>query len=688
MWESPHSRARRWLVRRSAAILGAVLRLPPTLLAALVAVSALTGCLLLNPLAELTPDRESDGGNADATPADAGPRPARPRPTAVNPHAEDAAPGAAGEQTGSELDAGPPATADAMAPTRPGPSPAEGGGGGLGGTAGATGAEGGGAGSEPGSGGASPVDPAEVAPIAQVAAGSGLTCVVRTDQEIDCWGRNDVGQAEPPEGAYGAVAITADGTAACGLLADGALVCWGDDRFSEVPAGEFVDVALASDAACAIRSDGVLACWGSLGFGLNGVPTGSFTDVSMRAEYACAIRDDQTLSCWGGDGHMDPAPDGTFVSVDTGNVHHCAVSTDGSLVCWGANTAGQTSPPAEAFAASASLGSAADGPVSCGVTVTGAVTCWGTEAERIVERQEGSFTQLAMSATHLCALTAAGELQCWTEPGAGNEYGQASPPWTNVRQLAVGSTTLSIINRVMPSICAVFEDDRVECIGDAALAAGVPFDRVREIAIGSGYACATALDGTLACWGLTEVVNLPTATDLFSITLGFGSHGCALRPDDTLACWGFANAIEGTFRALDYGGNLFVAVRTDGPLEIWDDGVFGSEPLPVFPFGTYRAASVGPASTCAIDDMDGAATCIRNRAEDPLPVLPEGEWLSIDLQEGSSCGLRPDGTIECWQGNRQHDLPTEHFAEFTERLEFGCGRRADKSVSCWGELHR
>ena len=65
-----------------------------------------------------------------------------------------------------------------------------------------------------------------------------------------------------------------------------------------------------------------------------------------------------------------------------------------------------------------------------------------------------------------------------------------------------------------------------------------------------------------------------------------------------------------------------------------------------------------------------------------------GEWLSVDVQEGSSCGLRPDGTIDCWQGYRDHQLPTEPFVEFTERLEFGCGLRADRSVSCWGELYR
>ena len=76
--------------------------------------------------------------------------------------------------------------------------------------------------------------------IVSISAGYDHTCGVRTDGSLACWGKNDSGEATPPDGEF--ASVSAGGGHTCGLRRDGTVACWGYDYNGQAtpPAGEFV----------------------------------------------------------------------------------------------------------------------------------------------------------------------------------------------------------------------------------------------------------------------------------------------------------------------------------------------------------------------------------------------------------------------------------------------------------------
>src|SRR4051812_30466982 len=60
-----------------------------------------------------------------------------------------------------------------------------------------------------------------------VSAGAGVTCAVKADGTLRCWGTNGVGLASPPPGTFSALSVGF--SQACGVRTDGTLGCWGED---------------------------------------------------------------------------------------------------------------------------------------------------------------------------------------------------------------------------------------------------------------------------------------------------------------------------------------------------------------------------------------------------------------------------------------------------------------------------
>ena len=143
----------------------------------------------------------------------------------------------------------------------------------------------------------------------QVSAGSGHTCAVTTQGAVKCWGNDDYGQignggsnaARPspePVQALGNGTVTqvsAGSLHTCALTTQGAVKCWGDDRYSQIGDGGVAGqprttpvavVGLTDGVAqvsagglhtCALTTQGAVKCWGSDSSGQIG-DVGSYTD--------------------------------------------------------------------------------------------------------------------------------------------------------------------------------------------------------------------------------------------------------------------------------------------------------------------------------------------------------------------------------------------------------------------------
>jgi alpha-tubulin suppressor-like RCC1 family protein len=153
----------------------------------------------------------------------------------------------------------------------------------------------------------------------QISVGVGITCGVRTNGFISCAGASD-------SACYGAWCPDCDGggifaqvsvgnsNTACGIKADGTVVCWGSNTLevnnnncscypncSTTPEGVFTQISVGNTSACAIKSDATIICWRTAPRAFPPPPAGSFTQVSVGGSTACGIQAaDATVVCWGG----------------------------------------------------------------------------------------------------------------------------------------------------------------------------------------------------------------------------------------------------------------------------------------------------------------------------------------------------------------------------------------------------
>ena len=127
--------------------------------------------------------------------------------------------------------------------------------------------------------------------------------------------RNTNGQAEPPQDTIYTTtfkAFDAGDRHSCGLRADDTIVCWGnnDRGQSDAPQGAFKAVTAGDRHSCGLRTDDTIECWGDFTneFGQAYTPSGTFKSVTAGDDHTCAVRTSNTIECWGNnsDGQSDP----------------------------------------------------------------------------------------------------------------------------------------------------------------------------------------------------------------------------------------------------------------------------------------------------------------------------------------------------------------------------------------------
>ena len=71
-----------------------------------------------------------------------------------------------------------------------------------------------------------------------------------------------------------------------------------------------------------------------------------------------------------------------------------------------------------------------------------------------------------------------------------------------------------------------------------------------------------------------------------------------------------------------------------------------------------------------------------------------GEFASVSAGEFHSCGVRPDGSMECWGSHKlakrltyQVTPPDGEFASVSAGGIHSCGVKLDGSVECWEPQH-
>lgn len=325
------------------------------------------------------------------------------------------------------------------------------------------------------------------------------------------------------------IAINHAGLSTCGIRTNGSLYCWG--------------------LACGEDEQGSQACWGRTclgdqgcrtlgperftpGYEVSAPPKGRFVDVvpMVLFEEACALDANGTPTCWGYTDRDGPLW-GTgleFVQIEGGS-GSCGIRNGGSLWCNSLSnypTGDALSKTYTSIAASAYH--------FCALRTDGELECWGIAEghddivglSKNVDPPAGPFTQIAVGSFHSCALRRDGTAVCW---GAGTtlgvcgvemlaplsyECGQAMPPPGAFTQLALGNL----------HSCGLRPDGSVECWGVGTRAspcepgfgsggnpncgqAMPPAGRFLAVAAGRYHSCALDDAGEVTCWGLGSVLG-------------------------------------------------------------------------------------------------------------------------------------------------------------------------------------
>lgn len=271
---------------------------------------------------------------------------------------------------------------------------------------------------------------------APLAVGQYFTCAIAEDQSLACFG-----DMPAPEASLRYV-TAGHGSAAsvlCGVSSAGAIACYTQDgSYGEPPEGtDFASVALASNL-CGIDSAGVASCTGTASerFPSDGA---RYRQIVNGLFHTCALRQDGAVVCYGYGKDADRSncavnyecgqslpPLGPFVQISAGLVHTCGLRPNGSVECWGAGEGttqgsfpnwGQAHPPPEAM-----RWIHGDANRTCGIRAADdTIVCWGEPFSNgsTVSPPTGQYQVVVVGITHACALSTAGDIDCFGDLAGG-----------------------------------------------------------------------------------------------------------------------------------------------------------------------------------------------------------------------------------------------------------------------------
>ena len=240
-------------------------------------------------------------------------------------------------------------------------------------------------------------------------AGDQHSCAVRTNGTIACWGDNEHGQADQPDGQFRAV--SAGWSHTCGIRTNNTVTCWGSNSSgqSDSPEGQLTAISAGGSHTCALSTHKTITCWGYNEHGQADAPEGQFTAISAGGSHTCALRTTSTVACWGSNwASQTNPPDGQFTAISASSHHSCGLRSDATVICWGSNSSGQSDAPEGQFTAVSTAGYH-----TCRLRADATVTCWGDNLYTRADAPDGPFTAISSGADHSCGLRTDATITCW-----------------------------------------------------------------------------------------------------------------------------------------------------------------------------------------------------------------------------------------------------------------------------------
>ena len=583
--------------------------------------------------------------------------------------------------------------------------------------------------------------------VTALAAGNNHTCALTSTGGVKCWGANTSGQlgnnsttsSSTPVDVTGLTNITAliaGANHTCALTSTGGVKCWGENGSGQLGNNSNNNSSTPVDVA--------------------GLSSG-MTALAAGTSHTCTLTDTGGIKCWGNNGggrlgdnttNSSSIPvdvfelDGTAIALAAGFDHTCAV-VNGGVKCWGDNRVGQLGndsttnsqkPVQVSNVTSRATVVVAGFRHTCALTDSGGVQCWGlnntgqlgngkttnSTVPVSVQNLSSGVDRLAAGASHTCALTSNGGMQCWGANNSGQlgDGSLARLEPVNVEGLSTGVTALATGTE---HNCAII-DGGVQCWGynnrgqlgnDSTTSSATPVAVAglttgmsllnTALAAGAGHSCAMTASGGVRCWGdntygqlgdnsteqrltAVAVVGLPDGSIVTALTAG-NNHTCALLADGSVYCWGRNN-----------NGQLGGATSA-----------FSETPSRVQGSASVTALVAGADHTCVLSNMGercwGANSSgqlgNQKTTNSAAPVLIEGLSGTVStLAAGGAhtCVLTTDTGVQCWGANAsgqlgdgtiEPKLQPVTISEFSADVPLGAGANhtcaaTESGAACWG----
>lgn len=133
-------------------------------------------------------------------------------------------------------------------------------------------------------------------------------------------------------------------------------------------------------------------------------------------------------------------------------------------------------------------------------------------------------------------------------------------------------------------------------------------------------------------------------------------------------------------------GEYGCVIATDGTVSCWGEATGPVEPTDIpSPSGTFLQIDASTYGMCGIRD-DGSIDCWNAPSYHYYETSTPGTFTQVVVGEKHACALGSDGGVSCW-GNwaGRAGTPAGSFIGISTSLHTNCGVRADLSLTCWGE---